>query len=72
MERQVQPVQNPLNCWKLVKTHWLQRKVEINLNVNATKVEKTNVYGIWLNPKCFNNRQSAGKPRIEETSTTIP
>lgn len=28
---------------------------------------------IWLNPKCFSqNRQSAAKPRIAESSTTIP
>ena len=25
-----------------------------------------------LNPKCWNNRQSAAKARIEQSSTTIP
>ena len=39
--------------------------------MNVAKVEKTIVYSIRLNPKCFNNRQSAGKLRIGETSTTI-
>lgn len=33
---------------------------------------KKQTYGIWLNPKCFDNRQSATKPRIEERSETIP
>lgn len=40
--------------------------------MNVTKVEKTIVYGIRLNPKCSYNRQSAGKLPIGETSTTIP
>lgn len=31
---------------------------------------KNNVDGIWLNPKCFSNRQSAAKLRTEEGSTT--
>jgi len=30
------------------------------------------MYNIWCKPKCFNNGQSAAKPRIEEGSTTIP
>ena len=31
---------------------------------------KNLVYGIWLNPKCRNNGQSAAKPRIGEGPTT--
>jgi hypothetical protein len=39
----------------------------------VTKVEKSYCISIWSNPKLeFENGKPAGKPRIEETSTTIP
>ena len=38
----------------------------------VTKVEKINCMRTRLKPLSFFNWQSAGKPRIEETSTTIP
>lgn len=34
------PIQNPLNCGKPLKLIKLQRKDEISLSVNVTKVEK--------------------------------
>lgn len=34
--------------------------------------KKKYVYSAWLNPKRWNNGQSAAKPRTEERSTTIP
>lgn len=33
---------------------------------------KNLLYGIWINPKCYYNGQSATKLRIGESSTTIP
>ena len=38
----VKPIQNPLNCWKLVKLVKPQRKYEIRLSVMVTKVERIN------------------------------
>ena len=60
------------NCWKILKTIKPQRKIEINLNVMVTKVEKINCMKTRLNPLFFFNGQSAAKPRTEEGSTTIP
>ena len=54
-----------LKCWKTVKTFELKQKDEISLNGIVTKVEKNQMYGARLNPKHFNNRQSAGKTQIE-------
>ena len=61
-----------LNCWKTLKQLTLQHKDEIYLGVNAAKAERSLVDGARLNPKHYNNGQSAAKPRIEEGSTTIP
>ena len=42
--------ENLFNCWKTLKIIILQRKDEISLNVNVTKVEKNNymIYGVNL------------------------
>ena len=65
-------VKNLLNCWKSLKLYILQRKYEIRLSVNVTKVEKKYIDDARLNPKHCNNGQSAAKLRIGERSTTIP
>ena len=49
----------------------LQRKDEINLSVNCNESIKKHQDSAWLNPKHCKNEQSATKPRIEESSTTI-
>lgn len=43
-------MKNLFNCWESVKVIILQRKDEISLNVNVTKVEKNNymAYGVNL------------------------
>lgn len=66
------PVQYCFNCWKLLKLVELQRKDEISLSVNGGESEENLLDGIRLNPKYYENGQSAAKPRIEEGSTTIP
>ena len=60
------------NCWKTLKTIKPQRNDEIHISVTVTKVEKINCMRARLNPLLFFNGQSASKPRIEETSKTIP
>lgn len=41
-------------------------------NREGYESRKKSIYGTWLNPKChIKNGQSATKPRIEESSTTI-
>ena len=64
-------IKHALKCWQTLKTIKPQRKDEISLSVMVTKVEKINCMKTRLNPLSFFNGQSAGKPRIEETSTTI-
>lgn len=49
-----------------------QHNDETSISVMDAKVEKSYWINIRLNPKCYKNGQSAGKPRIGETSTTIP
>ena len=49
----------------------LQHNDEICVSVNATKVERNSYVGAWLNPKHYNNEQSAAKLRIGESSSTI-
>jgi hypothetical protein len=69
-----------LNCWKPLKLYILQRKNEIGLGVNVTKVEKKYIDDIWLNPKYFimGNQQvipDKGKPQRlfrEEVGTSVP
>lgn len=48
----------------------LQRKDEIYLSVNATKVKRNIYMRARLNPLLFFNGQSAAKARTEQGSTT--
>lgn len=66
----VTSTENSLNCWDILKLYVLQHKDEISLNVKVTKVEKKHIDGTRLNPKYYNNGQSAAKFRIERSSTT--
>ena len=59
------------NCWKPLKVTKLQHRDE-KLKCECYESRKNLLHGAWLNPKHYNNRQSAGKLRIGETSTTIP
>ena len=43
------------------KAHIPKRSYEIRTGVKVAKAEKSYEINIRLNPKCFNNGQSAGK-----------
>ena len=70
---------NLLNCWNSIlimntnlKLFQLQRKDEISLSVNCRETRKKNERDdLWLNPKGYENGESAAKPRTEEGSETI-
>lgn len=54
------------------KAHIPKRKDEICLNGNGYESRKKLWDASWLNPKTITrNGKSAGKPRTEESSTTI-
>ena len=55
------------------KAHIPKRSDETSTSVMVTKVEKSCEMTARLNPKqSLQNGKSAGKPRTEETPTTIP
>ena len=58
------------NCWKPLKLHTPQRKVETPKR-DGYESRKKCVDGAGLNPKHYNNGQSAAKLRTGERSTTI-
>ena len=62
-------INNPLNCWEILKLHIPQHKVETPM-CDGGESRKKYVDCIRLNPKCHNNGQSAAKLRTGEGSTT--
>lgn len=57
---------------EIPKAHIPKQKDETSLYVTVTKVEKSCEMTARLNPKqSLQNGKSAGKPRTEETPTTI-
>ena len=62
-----------LNCWELLKLVWPQHNtlVQIWYKCDGGESRKNILDGAWLNPKHYDNRQSAAKPE-KESSTTIP
>lgn len=59
----------PLNCWEILKLDKLQRNDEICVNVICDESRKNYQDDTRLKPKCYCNRCSAAKLRIEESST---
>lgn len=59
----------PIELLAILKAHIPQRRDEM-LRRDGRESRKKLWDGIWLNPKCHNNRSSAAKLRIGEGSTT--
>ena len=61
---------NPFELLENPKAHPATAQRRTVANAMAAKVERNGWDGIRLNPKCYDNGQSAAKPRREEGSTT--
>ncbi len=66
-------INNPLNCWKILKLHIPQRRDETCSSVMVTKVERKYVDSAWLNPKRFlmdNQQPSSEQEKVQRLSAS--